>query len=80
MDKLKVITVVGTRPEIIRLSRIIPEMDKYFNHKLIHTVKIMIMFVKFLKNLAKNQITFKCGRKLFCRDDRKYNSRWIKCW
>ena len=28
MDKLKVITVVGTRPEIIRLSRIIPEMDK----------------------------------------------------
>ena len=37
MAKLKVITVVGTRPEIIRLSRVIPELDKYFNHKLIHT-------------------------------------------
>mgnify|MGYP006261246451 CR=1 FL=1 len=37
MDKLKVITVVGTRPEIIRLSRIIPELDKCFDHNLIHT-------------------------------------------
>ena len=37
MTKLTVITVVGTRPEIIRLSRVIPEMDKFFNHKLIHT-------------------------------------------
>ena len=37
MAKLRVITIVGTRPEIIRLSRIIPEMDKYFDHKLIHT-------------------------------------------
>ena len=37
MTKLTVITVIGTRPEIIRLSRVIPEMDKFFNHKLIHT-------------------------------------------
>ena len=37
MAKLKVITVVGTRPEIIRLCRVIPEMDKFFNHNLIHT-------------------------------------------
>ena len=37
MHKLKVLTVVGTRPEIIRLSRVIPLMDKYFNHKLVHT-------------------------------------------
>jgi len=35
--KLKVITVVGTRPEIIRLSRVINKLDKYCNHKLIHT-------------------------------------------
>ena len=28
MDKLKVMTVVGTRPEIIRLSRVIVELDK----------------------------------------------------
>ena len=37
MKKIKLITVVGTRPEIIRLSRIIPKLDKYFEHLLIHT-------------------------------------------
>ena len=35
--KLKVITVVGTRPEIIRLSRITKKLDFYFNHILVHT-------------------------------------------
>ena len=35
--KLKVITVIGTRPEIIRLSRIIKKLDFYFNHVLVHT-------------------------------------------
>jgi UDP-N-acetylglucosamine 2-epimerase (non-hydrolysing) len=34
---LNVMTVVGTRPEIIRLSRVINEIDKYFNHTLVHT-------------------------------------------
>jgi len=34
---LKVITVLGTRPEIIRLSRIIPLLDRYCDHKIIHT-------------------------------------------
>ena len=34
---LKVLTVVGTRPEIIRLSRIIPELDRYCDHLLVHT-------------------------------------------
>ncbi len=37
MNKLNVMTIVGTRPEIIRLSRIIAKLDKYTNHKLIHT-------------------------------------------
>ena len=37
MRKLNVITVVGTRPEIIRLSRIIPKLDKFTNHTLVHT-------------------------------------------
>lgn len=37
MKKLKVITVVGTRPEIIRLSRVIPKLDQYFEHVLVHT-------------------------------------------
>lgn len=35
--KLKVITVVGTRPEILRLSIIIKKLDFYFNHILVHT-------------------------------------------
>ena len=34
---LKVVTIVGTRPEIIRLSRIIPKLDECFHHILIHT-------------------------------------------
>lgn len=34
---LKVITVVGTRPEIIRLSRIIEKFDRHFEHTLVHT-------------------------------------------
>jgi UDP-N-acetylglucosamine 2-epimerase (non-hydrolysing) len=37
MKKLKVMTVVGTRPEIIRLSRVIPRLDQYFEHVLVHT-------------------------------------------
>lgn len=36
-DKLKVMTIVGTRPEIIRLSACIKACDKYFNHLLVHT-------------------------------------------
>jgi len=37
MKKLKVLTVVGTRPEIIRLSRVIASLDKYCDHTLVHT-------------------------------------------
>lgn len=37
MKKLKVMTVVGTRPEIIRLSRIIAKLDQYCQHVLVHT-------------------------------------------
>lgn len=37
MNKLKVMTIVGTRPEIIRLSRIIPKLDQFFDHLLVHT-------------------------------------------
>jgi len=37
MKKLKVVTVVGTRPEIIRLSSVIKELDKFCEHILIHT-------------------------------------------
>lgn len=37
MKKLKVLTIVGTRPEIIRLSSIIKKFDDIFDHKLVHT-------------------------------------------
>ncbi len=37
MSKLKIMTIVGTRPEIIRLSETIKKCDKYFNQILVHT-------------------------------------------
>lgn len=37
MSKMKVMTIVGTRPEIIRLSEVIKACDRYFNHILVHT-------------------------------------------
>jgi len=37
MEKLKVMTILGTRPEIIRLSACIKACDRYFDHKLVHT-------------------------------------------
>jgi UDP-N-acetylglucosamine 2-epimerase len=37
LKKLKVMTVVGTRPEIIRLSRVLARLDEYCEHILVHT-------------------------------------------
>lgn len=37
MGKMKVMTIVGTRPEIIRLSEVIKACDRYFYHVLVHT-------------------------------------------
>ena len=37
MKKLKVMSVVGTRPEIIRLSRVLAKLDEYCDHLIIHT-------------------------------------------
>ncbi|MDP9990115.1 UDP-N-acetylglucosamine 2-epimerase (non-hydrolyzing) [Variovorax boronicumulans] len=37
MKKLKVMTVVGTRPEIIRLSRVLARLDEHCDHVLVHT-------------------------------------------
>lgn len=36
-SRLKVMTVIGTRPEIIRLSEVIKACDRYFDHILVHT-------------------------------------------
>ncbi len=37
MKRLKVVTVVGTRPEVIRLSRVIVRLDQHTQHVLVHT-------------------------------------------
>ena len=37
MSKLKLMTIAGTRPEIIRLSEVIKKCDQYFDHILVHT-------------------------------------------
>jgi UDP-N-acetylglucosamine 2-epimerase len=37
LKRLKVVTIVGTRPEIIRLSRLIPKLDEHTDHILVHT-------------------------------------------
>ena len=37
MSKLKLMTILGTRPEIIKMSAIIKKCDKYFEHLLVHT-------------------------------------------
>lgn len=37
MKKIKIMTVVGTRPEIIRLSRVLAKLDEHCDHILVHT-------------------------------------------
>lgn len=37
MNKLKLMTIIGTRPEIIRLSAVIKKCDVYFDQILVHT-------------------------------------------
>lgn len=37
MAKLKLMTIVGTRPEIIKMAAVIKKSDKYFDHILVHT-------------------------------------------
>ena len=46
MNKLKVMTVIGTRPEIIRLSEVIKKCDRYFEQVLVHTGVLKIMIIR----------------------------------
>ena len=39
---LKVMTMVGTRPELIKMSRVISELDKQFEHILVHTTELRL--------------------------------------
>jgi UDP-N-acetyl-L-fucosamine synthase len=48
MHKLKVMTIVGTRPEVIRLSRVIAKLDRYCEHVLVHTGQNYWVFVSLM--------------------------------
>ena len=37
LKKLKLMTIVGTRPEIIKMSAIMKKCDEYFDHIIVHT-------------------------------------------
>ena len=66
MKKLKVMTIIGTRPEIIRLSAVISRCDQYFDHVLVHTGQNY--------DYTLNQVFFEdlqCGEKSG-GDNRKY--------
>ena len=61
---MKILTILGTRPEIIRLSAIIKKLDKNFNHILVNTGQNFdinlnkIFFTQF--NLKKPKYNLKC--------------------
>lgn len=42
MKKLKVMSIVGTRPEIIRLSRVMAKLDQHCEHYIVHRPRITI--------------------------------------
>jgi UDP-N-acetylglucosamine 2-epimerase len=54
LKKLRITTIVGTRPEIIRLSATISLFEEYFEHRLIHTGQNSASFMKdvFFKELS----------------------------
>jgi len=66
--KIKLVTVVGTRPEVIRLSRTINFLDKNIDHVLVHTGQNY--------NYELNQIFFK---DLNLKKP-KYNINWFDRW
>jgi UDP-N-acetylglucosamine 2-epimerase (non-hydrolysing) len=53
---MKILTVLGTRPEIIRLSIITQLLDKYFNHKIIHTGQ---NYSSYLKDIFYKQLNLR---------------------
>ena len=63
-EKLKVMTVLGTRPEIIKMSKVIEKLDSHFEHLLVHTGQNY--------DFELNQIFFKSLR-------RKTTRLFLKC-
>lgn len=67
MNKLKIMTIVGTRPEIIRLSRVMSKLDKYCEHIIVHTgqnydYELNEIFFRDL-DVKKTNVFLKCCRK-----------------
>ena len=65
----KIMTIVGTRPELIKMSKVISEFDALTNHIWCILVKIMIMnLIKFSLKIYKyeNRLFFKFWRKKLC--------------
>ena len=58
----KLLTIAGTRPEIIKLSCLLPKLDKHFNHKLLHTGQNYDKNLNdvFFKDLKLRKPDFKC--------------------
>ena len=83
MRKLKVMTILGTRPEIIRLSSIIRKLDQFCDHKLVHTgqnydYELNEIFLRIFK--LENQIFF--SKRLEKRAQRQLErllSKLMKC-
>ena len=78
----KIITIVGTRPEIIKLSRLINELKKHVNHILVHTgqnydYELNEIFFKELKidppdyylNCAGNSVASTIGNIIYKTDE-----------
>ncbi len=61
---MKVMTILGTRPEIIKISRVISELEKFVDHVMVHTgqnydYELNEIFSKILD--LKDQIFSKCS-------------------
>ena len=72
--KLKLMTVVGTRPEIIRLSCILPKLDNSFNHVLVNTNQ---NFDKNLNNIFFSQLNLKKPKYTLKNDSRNSSIKFI---
>ena len=59
MNKMKIMTIVGTRPELIKLSRVIPELDKTSNldvNKYMETLKENPCLVELVRYIHNNKM------------------------
>ena len=82
MSKLKLMTIVGTRPEIIRLAAVIKKCDKYFDQLLVHTGQNYDYTLNgiFFEDLGLRAPDFLSGRggRRFGRDHRQHHRQKLQ--